>query len=92
MDSSLGSAAAAGGKLRVPPAAMSAGDPACVIPIQGLFPFVSHAHVLLLSALAFVLFPHLDVLGTFPSPLRFLFVVRKEAYVAYMFQYPEYWY
>ena len=47
---------------------------------------------LLLSVLAFVLLPHLGVLGTFPSPLPFLFVVRKEAYVAYIFQYPECWY
>ena len=44
--SSLDSATAAGDELRVPPAAIAAGDPACVVPIQGLsFPFVSHAHV-----------------------------------------------
>ena len=46
VDSSLGSATVAGDELRVPPAAMAAGDPACVVPIQGLsFPVVSHAHV-----------------------------------------------
>ena len=46
MDSSLGSATAAGDELRVPPAAIAAGDPACVVPIQDLsFAYVGHAHV-----------------------------------------------
>ena len=95
VDSSLGSATVAGDKLRVPPAAMAAGDMGCVIPIQGLsFPFVRHAHLFCFCLFwHFFLFPHLDVLGTFPSALVFLFVGRKETYVAYIFeQYPEYWY
>ena len=57
---------------------MAAGVPACVILMQGLsFSFVGRARVLLLYVLAFIFPPHLDVVGTFPSSLRFLFALRK---------------
>ena len=45
----------------------------------------------LLPVLAFAIEPHFGVLGTFPLPLHLHFVMRKEAYVAYISQYPVCW-
>ena len=71
---------------------MAAGDPAYVIPTQACHSLLSVMPTsLLLSVLTFVFCSLLVVLGAFPSPLRFRVVLMKEAYVAYITQYPEYW-
>ena len=86
VDSSRGSATAAGSELRVPPAAMAAGDPVCVILMQGLsFPFVGRARVFASVCLAFIFPPYLDVVGTFPSSLRFLFAFRNFRHTSHIF-------
>ena len=91
VDRSLGSATAAGDELRVPPAAMAAGDRlvfhrfrACRVPFRQSCPrfyFCLFWHLFFSH--------HVDVLGTFPFPLRFPFVVRKDAYVAYISSTPN---